>query len=57
MGQSWSERTRQQDRDRKAVQRARQMRAREMRADNRRHMIQHPVSHAAGSLFRSIFGR
>lgn len=51
MAKTWSQQIRQQDKDRKALARAREIRARKARADNRRHAMEHPVSHLFGKLF------
>lgn len=50
-GPTWTEQTNRADRDRKANERARQIRARKVRADNRRHMIEHPVRHGLSKVF------
>jgi hypothetical protein len=53
MAKSWSEQQRQYYRNRKAMERARQIRAAEARARHRRELVTHPVR----SVFRSLFGR
>ena len=47
----WSDQSRQHDRDRRAKETAQRIKARRRRADNRRHALEHPVSHLFGKLF------
>jgi hypothetical protein len=49
---SWSAQGRTQDRDRRAGQKAKHRRTAKLRADNRRHMLEHPARHLFGSIFR-----
>ena len=45
MPKSWTAQVNQNDRARKAEKKARAIRARKTRADNRRHALQHPIRH------------
>jgi hypothetical protein len=49
---AWTTQARNQDRNRRAAQKAKHRRAAKLRADNRRHIIEHPARHLFGSIFR-----
>ena len=49
---AWSTQARTGSKNRKAAQQAKARRAAKQRADNRKHMIKHPASHLARSIFR-----
>jgi hypothetical protein len=52
---AWTTQARNDEKNRRAMQAAKARRAAQARQANRKHMIEHPVSHLSGSIFRSIF--
>lgn len=47
---SWTEQIRARDRNRKALEKAKVIRARTARRNNRKHMLEHPLSHAIATI-------
>ena len=52
---AWTTQASNDGKNRRAMQAAKTCAAAQARRDNRKHMIEHPVSHLSGSIFRSIF--
>ena len=52
MAKTWSEQIKRRDKDRKAAERNKARKARKARRENRKHMIEHPFSHAWEAITR-----